>query len=36
MKYYRFRIKTTTEAEDVIISAMEEIGLVGAQIVAHR
>ena len=35
MKYYRFRIKTTTEAEDVIISAMEEIGLVGAQIEDH-
>ena len=35
MKYYRFRIKTTVEAEDVIISAMQEIGLEGAQIEDH-
>ena len=35
MRWYRFRIKTTTEAEDVIISAMQEIGLEGAQIEDH-
>ncbi len=32
MKWTRFRIKTITEAEDVIISALYDIGLEGAQI----
>lgn len=32
MKWVRFRIKTVTEAEDVIISSLYDIGLEGAQI----
>lgn len=32
MKWMKFRIKTTTEAEDVIISTLYDIGLEGAQI----
>ena len=32
MKWTRFRIKTTTEAEDIIISDLYDIGLDGAQI----
>ena len=32
MKWVKFRIKTTTEAEDMIISALYDIGLEGAQI----
>lgn len=32
MKWMKFRIKTITEAEDIIISALYEIGLEGAQI----
>lgn len=32
MKWTRFRIKTVTEAEDIIISALYDIGLEGAQI----
>ena len=32
MKWTRFRIKTTTEAEDIIISDLYDIGLEGAQI----
>lgn len=32
MKWVRFRIRTITEAEDIIISALYEIGLEGAQI----
>ena len=32
MKWVRFRIKTTTEAEDIIISDLYDIGLEGAQI----
>ncbi len=32
MKWMKFRIKTTTEAEDIIISALYDIGLEGAQI----
>jgi len=32
MKWKKIRIKTTTEAEDVIISALYDIGLEGAQI----
>lgn len=32
MKWVKFRIKTLTEAEDIIISALYDIGLEGAQI----
>lgn len=32
MKWIKFKIKTTTEAEDIIISALYDIGLEGAQI----
>lgn len=32
MKWMKFRIKTTTEAEDIIISTLYDIGLEGAQI----
>ena len=32
MKWTRIRIKTTTEAEDIIISDLYDIGLEGAQI----
>lgn len=32
MKWVKFRIKTTTEAEDIIVSALYDIGLEGAQI----
>ena len=32
MKWARFRIKTVTEAEDIIISTLYDIGLEGAQI----
>ena len=32
MKWMRFRVRTTAEAEDILISEMEEIGLDGAQI----
>ncbi len=32
MKWVRFRIKTTTEAEDMIISALYDICLEGEQI----
>jgi ribosomal protein L11 methyltransferase len=32
MKWKKFKIKTTTEAEDIIISALYDIGLEGAQI----
>lgn len=32
MKWTRFRVKTITEAEDIIISTMYDIGLEGAQI----
>ncbi|NCB93754.1 MAG: 50S ribosomal protein L11 methyltransferase [Clostridia bacterium] len=32
MKWKKFRIKTTTEAEDIIISSLYDIGLEGAQI----
>ena len=31
----RFRIRTTTAAEDILVSAMEDIGLYGAQIEDH-
>ena len=32
MRWVKFRIKTTTEAEDIIISSLYDIGLEGAQI----
>lgn len=32
MKWVKFRVKTTVEAEDIIISALYDIGLEGAQI----
>ncbi len=32
MKWKKFRIKTRTEAEDIIISTLYDIGLEGAQI----
>ena len=32
MKWMKFRIKTITQAEDIIISALYDIGLEGAQI----
>ena len=32
MKWMKFKIKTVTEAEDIIISALYDIGLEGAQI----
>lgn len=35
MKWTRIRIKTTTEAEDIIISTLYDIGLEGAQIEDH-
>ncbi len=30
MKWKKFRIKTVTEAEDIIVSALYDIGLEGA------
>ena len=35
MKWKKFKIKTTTEAEDIIISTLYDIGLEGAQIEDH-
>ncbi len=35
MKWIKFRIKTITEAEDIIISSLYDIGLEGAQIEDH-
>ena len=32
MKWMRFRVRTTVDAEDIIISKLEDIGLEGAQI----
>ena len=32
MKWVKFRIKTVTDAEDIIISTLYDIGLEGAQI----
>ena len=32
MKWKKFKIKTTTQAEDIIISTLYDIGLEGAQI----
>lgn len=35
MKWTRFRIKTTTQAEDIVISTLYDLGLEGAQIEDH-
>lgn len=35
MKWFSIRIKTTTEAEDIIVSSLYDIGLEGAQIEDH-
>ena len=35
MKWKKFRIKTKTEAEDIIISTLYDIGLEGAQTVSY-
>jgi len=35
MKWFSIRIKTTTEAEDIIVSTLYDIGLEGAQIEDH-
>lgn len=35
MKWMRFRVRTTAEAEDILVSAMQDIGLYGAQIEDH-
>ncbi|MCD7738635.1 MAG: 50S ribosomal protein L11 methyltransferase, partial [Lachnospiraceae bacterium] len=32
MKWIKFKIKTTTEAEDILISALCDLGFEGAQI----
>ena len=32
MKWVKFRIKTVTDAEDIIISTLYDLGLEGAQI----
>ena len=35
MKWLQIRVKTVTEAEDIIISSLYDIGLEGAQIEDH-
>ena len=35
MKWMAFRVRTKSEAEDIIISSMQDIGLYGAQIEDH-
>ena len=35
MKWMRFRVRTTAEAEDILVSSMQDIGLYGAQIEDH-
>ncbi len=35
MKWMRFRVRTTAAAEDILVSAMQDIGLCGAQIEDH-
>lgn len=35
MRWMRFRIRTTSEAEDILVSSMQDIGLYGAQIEDH-
>ena len=35
MKWMRFKVRTNVDAEDIVISSMEDIGLYGAQIADH-
>ena len=35
MKWMRFRVRTTAEAEDILVGSMQDIGLYGAQIEDH-
>ena len=35
MKWMRFRVRSTADAEDILISSMQDIGLCGAQIEDH-
>ncbi|MBQ2641570.1 MAG: 50S ribosomal protein L11 methyltransferase, partial [Lachnospiraceae bacterium] len=35
MKWMRFRVRTRTAAEDILVSMMQDIGLYGAQIEDH-
>ncbi len=35
MKWIRFRVRTKTDAEDILVSSMQDIGLYGAQIEDH-
>ena len=35
MKWMRFRVRTTSAAEDILISSMQDVGLYGAQIEDH-
>ena len=35
MKWYRFRVRTLTAAEDILVAAMQDIGLYGAEISDH-
>lgn len=35
MKWMRFRVRTTADAEDILVSSMTDIGLYGAQIEDH-
>ena len=35
MKRMRFRVRTTAEAEDILVGSMQDIGLYGAQIEDH-
>lgn len=35
MKWMRFRVRTTADAEDILISSMQDLGLCGAQIEDH-
>ena len=35
MKWMRFKVRTNVDAEDIVISSMEDIGLYGAQIEDH-
>ena len=35
MKWMRFRVRTKVDAEDILISSMQDVGLYGAQIEDH-
>lgn len=35
MKWLRFKIRTTVDAEDILVGSMQDIGLFGAEIVDH-